>query len=253
MLADLFLHLIFLYLTSLLAATLILQTDCGELVTQSISLPSSWPFFKQSEGHREFHCNRECVQTPWTAHIFCDFRQPCFMSFNSPTEAHSASLHIEIHPYGPMASSGGSDDTLHSPTNHSFPPPAMPVYMYPLYSTSQTVRSKRTQVKIACTKCKKSCKKCDPARPCLRCVKYGFAAECVDSKRKVREKGLKRGPYKKRNGNHIVDSEDHSQGTELGASPSTSGTSRSTTPAGYNPGLYAQWPLFQDDGLNVPA
>ncbi|KAJ6513363.1 hypothetical protein C8R45DRAFT_344738 [Mycena sanguinolenta] len=174
--------------------------------------------------------------------------QTCSMSFNSPAEAHSASVHTEI-----LASSEGSDDTLHSPTNRSFPPPAMPVYMYPLYSTSQTVRSKRTQVKTACIKCKKSCKKCDPARPCLRCVKYGFASECVDSKRKVREKGLKRGPYKKRNGNPIVDSGDHSQATGLGASPSTSGTSRSTTPAGYNPGFYVHWPLFQDDCLNVPA
>ncbi|KAJ7274514.1 hypothetical protein B0H12DRAFT_402334 [Mycena haematopus] len=96
------------------------------------------------------------------------------------------------------------DDGLHSPTSDSLQTSVLPMYMYPLSSTSQTVRLKRTQVKTACTKCQKSCKKCDPARPCLRCVKYGFGpAECVDSKRKERERGVKRGPYRKRNGRQI--------------------------------------------------
>ena len=59
-------------------------------------------------------------------------------------------------------------------------------------------RVKRRQVKNACTNCQKACKKCDDARPCLRCVKYGMQEACVSSQRKERKKGVKRGPYKKR-------------------------------------------------------
>ncbi|KAJ7903660.1 hypothetical protein B0H14DRAFT_2245832, partial [Mycena olivaceomarginata] len=90
------------------------------------------------------------------------------------------------------------DNLLHSPTSDSFEPSAIPVHMYSVCPI-QAVRSKRIQVKTACTKCQKSCKKCDQGRPCLRCVKYGFRPEeCVDSQRKERAKGTKRGPYKKR-------------------------------------------------------
>ncbi|KAJ6547180.1 hypothetical protein B0H19DRAFT_1164340 [Mycena capillaripes] len=91
------------------------------------------------------------------------------------------------------------DDLLDSPTQGSFQISA--AHMYTFSSTSHSVRSKRKQVKNACTRCQKACKKCDQARPCLRCVKYGFGAEeCVDSQRKERKKGAKRGPYKKRDG-----------------------------------------------------
>ncbi|CAO3592792.1 unnamed protein product [Absidia cylindrospora] len=58
--------------------------------------------------------------------------------------------------------------------------------------------AKRKQVKNACTNCQKACKKCDDARPCPRCVKYGIADSCVNSVRKERKKGIKRGPYKRR-------------------------------------------------------
>ncbi|KAG2203977.1 hypothetical protein INT46_007460 [Mucor plumbeus] len=57
---------------------------------------------------------------------------------------------------------------------------------------------KRKQVKNACTNCQKACKKCDDARPCPRCIKYGIAETCVNSVRKERKKGIKRGPYKRR-------------------------------------------------------
>ncbi|KAG0735183.1 hypothetical protein G6F23_011776 [Rhizopus arrhizus] len=57
---------------------------------------------------------------------------------------------------------------------------------------------KRKQVKNACTNCQKACKKCDDARPCPRCMKYGIADTCVNSVRKERKKGIKRGPYKRR-------------------------------------------------------
>ena len=61
-------------------------------------------------------------------------------------------------------------------------------------------KPKRKQVKNACTNCQTACKRCEDARPCGRCVKYGLADSCVNSARKERKKGIKRGPYKKRKG-----------------------------------------------------
>lgn len=94
-----------------------------------------------------------------------------------------------------------------NPTAHEFADaigsePSSHVVCYPFspQDTSQPSRSKRRQVKNACTNCQKACKKCDDARPCLRCVKYGVSEECIDSVRKERKKGVKRGPYKKRDG-----------------------------------------------------
>jgi hypothetical protein len=90
--------------------------------------------------------------------------------------------------------------TMHPSVGYS----GMPMHMYPfaggMIPTPQQLRSKRRQVKNACTNCQKACKKCDDARPCLRCVKYGIAEECIDSQRRERKKGVKRGPYKKRDG-----------------------------------------------------
>ncbi|KAL1752977.1 hypothetical protein FB107DRAFT_265027 [Schizophyllum commune] len=63
-------------------------------------------------------------------------------------------------------------------------------------------RAKRRQVKNACTNCQRACKKCDEARPCLRCVRYGLSELCVDSQRKERKKGARRGPYRKRDVNN---------------------------------------------------
>ncbi|KAF9327205.1 hypothetical protein BG006_009464 [Podila minutissima] len=63
---------------------------------------------------------------------------------------------------------------------------------------NMTPKPKRRQVKNACVNCQKACKKCDEGRPCTRCIKYGLTDTCVDSTRKVRKKGVKRGPYKRR-------------------------------------------------------
>ncbi|KAJ7874812.1 hypothetical protein B0H14DRAFT_2717697, partial [Mycena olivaceomarginata] len=108
-------------------------------------------------------------------------------------------------------SADGGDDIPDSPTSDPLQSSATSVHIYPFFPTSQTVRSKRSQVKNACTNCQKACKKCDPARPCLRCVKYRFTPEeCVDSQRKERKKGVKRGSYKKRDaekGNIIAQSD----------------------------------------------
>ncbi|KAK4521387.1 uncharacterized protein ATC70_012002 [Mucor velutinosus] len=65
-------------------------------------------------------------------------------------------------------------------------------------ATGSQQAPKRKQVKNACTNCQKACKKCDDARPCPRCIKYGIADTCVNSVRKERKKGIKRGPYKRR-------------------------------------------------------
>ncbi|KZO95705.1 hypothetical protein CALVIDRAFT_149409 [Calocera viscosa TUFC12733] len=79
--------------------------------------------------------------------------------------------------------------------------PAMPHYIPPPNpSQPPSEKSKRNQVKNACTNCQRACKKCDDCRPCVRCVKYGIGNQCSDSQRKERKKGVKRGPYKKRDG-----------------------------------------------------
>jgi hypothetical protein len=56
---------------------------------------------------------------------------------------------------------------------------------------------KRHQVKVACVNCRKACKKCDENRPCARCIKMDLCSTCVDGERKPREKGVRRGPYKR--------------------------------------------------------
>ncbi|EJU05460.1 hypothetical protein DACRYDRAFT_103947 [Dacryopinax primogenitus] len=78
--------------------------------------------------------------------------------------------------------------------------PAMPHYIPPAIPSQPTndQKNKRNQVKNACTNCQRACKKCDDCRPCVRCVKYGIGNQCQDSQRKERKKGVKRGPYKKR-------------------------------------------------------
>lgn len=75
------------------------------------------------------------------------------------------------------------------------PPPGAPIQL----TAQQQARLKRKQVKNACTNCANACKRCDEARPCERCVKYGLGDSCVDGQRKERKKGIKRGPYKRRN------------------------------------------------------
>jgi hypothetical protein len=70
-------------------------------------------------------------------------------------------------------------------------PPAPPALTKP----------KRKQVKMACTNCAAACKRCDEGRPCERCQKYGIGDTCRDGQRKERKKGIKRGPYKRKNKN----------------------------------------------------
>ncbi|EIW85340.1 hypothetical protein CONPUDRAFT_135108 [Coniophora puteana RWD-64-598 SS2] len=132
---------------------------------------------------------------------------------------------------------------------------SMPMHMYPFppgLVPTQPLRSKRRQVKNACTNCQKACKKCDDARPCLRCVKYGIAEECIDSQRKERKKGVKRGPYKKRDGKgnsaEAVEVQEHPpmhppQGMPPQATPSPMPPYMAAS-MGYPPGaaFYGQFP-----------
>lgn len=115
------------------------------------------------------------------------------------SETHYAQYHQLL---GPSAFSSAQSSPYHS--NHSTPyssMPGSPTQEYQQLSGSplaQGQKPKRRQVKNACVNCQKACKKCDEGRPCSRCVKYGLTDTCVDSTRKVRKKGIKRGPYKRR-------------------------------------------------------
>ncbi|KAH7928564.1 hypothetical protein BV22DRAFT_191619 [Leucogyrophana mollusca] len=80
-------------------------------------------------------------------------------------------------------------------------PPAGQGYQYSQQGgpgSANGLRPKRKQVKMACTNCANACKRCDEARPCERCIKYGIPDTCVDGVRKERQKGIKRGPYKRK-------------------------------------------------------
>ncbi|KAI9366281.1 hypothetical protein BD770DRAFT_468097 [Pilaira anomala] len=89
---------------------------------------------------------------------------------------------------------------------------------------------KRNQVKNACTNCQKACKKCDDARPCPRCIKYGIADTCINSVRKERKKGIKRGPYKRRQKSNEESTKSSTEKIEYRAAPSVAiGTENATT------------------------
>ncbi|KAJ7204268.1 hypothetical protein C8J57DRAFT_1619088 [Mycena rebaudengoi] len=138
-----------------------------------------------------------------------------------------------------MASPDGEDVSPEAPPTGS-PSPPVTMHMYPFNPNAVSgVRTKRKQVKNACTNCQRSSKRCDDARPCLRCVKYGISETCMDSVRRERRIG-NRGPYRKK----------HRDGKEpnvaqasdaylLGIHP------HYPAPSGYNPGeLTTYYPQF---------
>ncbi|EMD38698.1 hypothetical protein CERSUDRAFT_113870 [Gelatoporia subvermispora B] len=141
-----------------------------------------------------------------------------------------------------------------SMTVHPITISGVPMHMYPCSrgpTSTPPTRTKRRQVKNACTNCQKACKKCDDARPCLRCVTYGLQDECVDSQRKERQKGIKRGPYKKRDGRLPAsgNAEHQLEVTMDGGMviPSVvAGVSQPIPyvgPVGYPPTVYSQYPV----------
>ncbi|KAJ7934762.1 hypothetical protein B0H13DRAFT_2305537 [Mycena leptocephala] len=62
----------------------------------------------------------------------------------------------------------------------------------------------------------------------------------MDSQRKERKKGAKRGPYKKRDGraNRMVNSDDHSQERHSGSSQAPAAPLVEPIPVGYTPAFY---------------
>ncbi|KIY47894.1 hypothetical protein FISHEDRAFT_74232 [Fistulina hepatica ATCC 64428] len=90
-----------------------------------------------------------------------------------------------VYTYAPQPPMPPSQPRMIAPTRPTTPPVAAP-------------KAKRKQVKMACTNCAAACKRCDDQRPCPRCIKYNMQSTCVDGQRKVRKKGIKRGPYKRK-------------------------------------------------------
>ncbi|KAJ1811191.1 hypothetical protein LPJ77_000233 [Coemansia sp. RSA 2523] len=122
-------------------------------------------------------------------------------------------------------------------------------------SSSETPsRPKRAQVKNACINCQKACKKCDSGRPCERCIKYNLVATCIDSTRKPRKRGVKRGPYRKRKREvddelirppaPVVANQPAHVGGEPGTTPLTSESSTNI------PSTYTQSALSRNTGLH---
>ncbi|KAF9351062.1 hypothetical protein BGX34_000840 [Mortierella sp. NVP85] len=149
--------------------------------------------------------------------------QPQYASLVPPL---SDSQYAQYHQLlGSSAFSSAQSTPYHS--NHSTPYSSMPGSptrdYHPLNETQLTQKPKRRQVKNACVNCQKACKKCDEGRPCARCIKYGLTDTCVDSTRKVRKKGIKRGPYKRRV---------PANGQAGSASSSTTPTMRNAVPTG---------------------
>ncbi|VDC01557.1 unnamed protein product [Peniophora sp. CBMAI 1063] len=131
---------------------------------------------------------------------------------------------------------------------YAYPPPPPPPFGYPsLYpsASQQAIPRKRQQVKTACTNCAAACKKCEEARPCDRCVKYNIADTCVSAVRKERKKGVKRGPYKKKEKDAT-----EPKATETGSPTQSAAPVRSGSPAPasngevHSPSKYSPPPAF---------
>ncbi|KAG0318673.1 hypothetical protein BGZ99_005517 [Dissophora globulifera] len=153
-------------------------------------------------------------------------QQPPSQQYSSLVPPLSESQYAQYHQLlGSSAFSSSQSTPFHS--NHSTPyssMPGSPTHEYQqLGDSSLTQKPKRRQVKNACVNCQKACKKCDEGRPCARCIKYGLTDTCVDSTRKIRKKGIKRGPYKRRAPPSQVGSS---------ASASTTPTMRNAVPTG---------------------
>lgn len=123
---------------------------------------------------------------------------PSLMPPGMAVPSHLAGM--QFVPYFPPAATDPSDPNAQAQPQMMIHPAFLgQMYPYPYPGLlAAGLKTKRKQVKNACTNCQKACKKCDDERPCPRCVKYGVAEECTDSVRKERRKGIKRGSYKKK-------------------------------------------------------
>ncbi|KAK7047300.1 hypothetical protein VNI00_006531 [Paramarasmius palmivorus] len=117
---------------------------------------------------------------------------PAFFAYPPPSEGQQGEGGTGTPPVPPFQVMYGPPGVV-----YAFPPPVPPNSTPP--PGAAATRPKRKQVKMACTNCAAACKRCDDSRPCERCQKYGIADTCIDGQRKERKKGVKRGPYKRKN------------------------------------------------------
>ncbi|KAG9313355.1 hypothetical protein JVU11DRAFT_5670 [Chiua virens] len=139
-----------------------------------------------------------------------------------------------IYPYPPPPPGQGVYDFCKPQGPFSKGQIAFPQYAQSTPPASNGQRPKRKQVKMACTNCANACKRCNEARPCERCVKYGIQNTCVDGVRKERQKGIKRGPYKRKNKSNGGNSDTSFVATN-GESEWEATTGTPQTPAGGQP------------------
>ncbi|GLB42197.1 putative GAL4-like Zn(II)2Cys6 (or C6 zinc) binuclear cluster DNA-binding domain [Lyophyllum shimeji] len=194
----------------------------------------------------------------------------------APASAPAAALPSGQYPYLPFppadgspAPAGENGQTAGAPPGFMMfqPPPGMVYYpaQTPVYTNQPQngqPRPKRKQVKMACTNCATACKRCDERRPCERCVKYNMAETCVDGQRKERKKGIKRGPYKRKNKNPDDTAAAAAAPpfhTELTPAEASVGGWRTSAPPGGTPGAptppagQAQAPPMQPVSQFVPG
>ena len=84
-----------------------------------------------------------------------------------------------------------SDSVQPQMTMHPIGYSGMPMTMYPFppgMVNQQPPRTKRRQVKNACTNCQAACKFCDNNRSCRRCMEYEIQDTCVNSSWKKRKR-----------------------------------------------------------------
>ncbi|KAF8978116.1 hypothetical protein BGZ46_006817 [Entomortierella lignicola] len=169
----------------------------------SSSLTSS--FYPTSPPHQHQHQHQTGSSTPFSSVPSTPLRQQ-----HQPTQQQqqyaplvpplSDAQYAQYRQLLGSALSSAASTPYHS--NQSTPYSSMPtsptLEYQQLSDPNMLQKPKRRQVKNACVNCQKACKKCDEGRPCTRCIKYGLSDTCVDSTRKVRKKGIKRGPYKRK-------------------------------------------------------
>ncbi|KAF8623828.1 hypothetical protein AX15_006157 [Amanita polypyramis BW_CC] len=140
-----------------------------------------------------------------------------------------------------------------APYMMAFPPPPGMVYAFPppqgqvppgapVQSPPALTKPKRKQVKMACTNCAAACKRCDEGRPCERCLKYGIQDTCQDGQRKERKKGIKRGPYKRKNKNGETEWVPAAQATVASTSAAIHAVAQYASPEGYYGPIYYPTP-----------
>lgn len=160
-------------------------------------------------------------------------------------------------PGSPSQSGENGVQVVYPPPPGGYWPPGYMAIPVPMHmpsgggGTSANGKPKRKQVKNACTNCQTACKRCEDARPCARCVKYGLADSCINSARKERKKGIKRGPYKKRKegGGDGMEVDEASMAMDAMMPPGAGAYHPGALPPGYpEGGYYSYFPGYAFQG-----